>query len=170
MDFKSSAIAEGDEEEDDCAEEEITVSLKEDLPYSGMELQVFFGIIFSVIVTTNASPSPPPHPPLPARPRQTHAHALQELKHGVYVRNFFGYPDGRQGSAETAGVKLGCKLFAMKSVPVHKLQTLSSLYQKFKVKQGDMVQFTFDVSGARSCPETLCRRRANCIGVLARTD
>ena len=49
-----------------------------------------------------------------------------------------------------AGVKLGCKLFAMKSVPVQKLHKLRELYQKFKVKQGDMVPFTFDVSDQSS--------------------
>eukprot|EP01052_Picozoa_sp_SAG31_P015819 SAG31_NODE_1026_length_10277_cov_105.479466_14_plen_134_part_00 len=121
LELRSTTFAEGNEDEEAHAEEEITVSLKEDLPYSGME--------------------------------------LQELKNGVYVRNFFGYPDGRLGAAESAGVKLGCKLFAMKSVPVHKLRTLQLMYQKFKVKQGDMVQFTFDVSGTlarktlNSCPK-----------------
>eukprot|EP01050_Picozoa_sp_SAG11_P026702 SAG11_NODE_6495_length_1302_cov_1.963425_2_plen_51_part_00 len=40
------------------------------------------------------------------------------------MRDFISYPDGRRGAAESAGVKLGCKLFAMKSVPVQNLSQL----------------------------------------------
>jgi hypothetical protein len=66
---------------------------------------------------------------------------LQEVRGAVYVRDLFA-----GGSAEKAEVKVAWKVTAVKGIPFHTLFELSDKYKQFKIKNNDLVPFTFDAS------------------------